>query len=1054
MRLSAVPLLSLPMLLAAADPTVTLSAGSTGLDERLPLVPAVLTIARSGTTATALTVRLRATGSASATGATGPAVPDWRLVSTSATIGTVTFAAEIATIPVTIPSGAATAAVQVLPLWDWQIEGTESASFTIGSDPAYTVGSPAGTTLTILDGTPTVTLAAIGGLSEAAPAATASLVVSLDAAIPEDLEVHLAFSGSATRGSDVVDPGSVVLVPGGLTAATVSISVLDDVLRESDETLVAALAGSDPIQVPGRAYRFGSPASAAITVLNDDGPIQDVVSVTGSTAINERVGSTAADIVLRRSATAAGDLVVGWTLADATQVLIAGAPAPASGTTSFPASATTVAIPVSGSPDQVVEPATPVLFTITSVSSADAVIGSATRATITVTDGSPALTLAVSGTAGETTGTPAILTVAYAGPASPFAHPFTIAYTALPSPVSNGSGTWAAAASGAIAAGSTSATIAVTAMADGLAHPGWSLRAVLTPGPGSTGSGTVAVAVVDDAPVVTVAPVADADEDGTPGGFRIALAPPAGLGGVVLRFAVSGSAGAGTDYVALAATRAVAAGATEALIPVVPLTDALPDDGETVILTVLTDLTDPTYTTGATAAATIRIRDRIPGLWIEAAVLGIQEGAAGTGFRVVRSTTVGALVVSVAITVSGATAADSADIAPLSATVAIAAGATAAAIPVTALDDRLPEVDERLTIGITAPATAAITLAATAAITIVERPAEAGIILVEPGREGATAAFTVALNEARTIPVVLPWSLSGSADPLADLVAAATSGSITIAAGATEAKVAFTIADDVRIEAEEQLVLTIAATTGIRIGGSASAAARISDATPVVTVRRLADGAEPSLPARFRIAYAGGALPRPATVGVIATGSAVAIQTVAGTQVIPAGSTGIDLLVIPVDNTTVATGARVVVEIRTVDGSARAAGTAAAAILDDDPRTFALANEPDAVVVAAGSPWSHRILVVGSGHTATGALIATLTAPPGGSPPPAWLGIAAPVRDGGGTVAVDLSGTAAGAGPVRVRVLLTHDPDGDGDADGILAVDLILVVVPATTGGG
>jgi hypothetical protein len=1051
MRLSAVPLLSLSAWLAAADPTVTLSSGSTGLDERLPLVPAVLTIARSGTTAAELTVQLRATGSASATGSS---LPDWRLVSTSATIGAVTFSAEIATIPVTIPSGAATAAVQVLPLWDWRIEGTESASFTIGSDPAYTVGSPAGTTLTIVDGTPTVTLEAIGGVCEAAPGSTAALVVRLDAAIPADLAVELAFTGTAALGSDVVNPGTVVLVPGGFTAATVSISVLNDALRESDETLIATLAGSNPVQENGRAYRFGTPASAAITVINDDGPIQDVITVSGDATINERIGATAADIVLRRSATAAGDLVVGWTLVDAAQVLVGGAPAAASGTTAFPASATTIAIPVAGRPDLVVEPATPVVFTLTGVSSADAVLGSPVQATITVTDGSPALTLAVSGTAGETTGTPAILTVAYAGPASPFDHPFTIAYTALPSPVSNGSGTWAAAVGGAIAAGSTSATIAVTALADGLAHPGWSLRTVLSPGAGSTGSGTVAVAVVDDAPVVTVAPVADADEDGTPGGFRVALAPPAGPGGVVLRFAVTGSAGAGTDYVALAATRSVAAGATEALIPVVPLTDALPDDGETVILTVLTDSVDPTYTTGATAAATIRIRDRIPGLWIEPAVLGIQEGATGTGFRVVRSTTGGALAVSVAIVGTGATAAGTADIAALAATVTIAAGASAAPIVVTGTDDRLPEVDERLTLGISAPATAAIVVAATAAITIVERPAEAGITIVESGREGATVAFTIELGEARSVAAALPWTLSGSADPALDLSAASSNGTVTFATGATEARVVFTLVDDLLAESEEQLVLTIGATTGIRIGGSASAAARIIDATPEVTVRRLADGAEPALPARFRIAYSGTALSRPATVGVIATGSAVAIQPVPATQVIPAGSTGIDLLVVPVDNTTVATGARIVVEVRTVDGSARAAGTAGAAVLDDDPRTFALANEPDAVVVAAGNVWSHRILVVGSPHTATGALTASLAAPPGGTAPPSWLGIAAPVRGGDGTVTVDLSGTAAGAGPVRVRVLITHDPDGDGDADGTLAVDLILVVVPATTGGG
>jgi hypothetical protein len=77
-------------------------------------------------------------------------------------------------------------------------------------------------------------------------------------------------------------------------------------------------------------------------------------------------------------------------------------------------------------------------------------------------------------------------------------------------------------------------------------------------------------------------------------------------------YALGGTAGAGTDYVAPPGTARIAAGATSVAVAITPVPDDLPEGDETVVLTLSAGAA---YTLGAPAQATVTIKDRPADDW-------------------------------------------------------------------------------------------------------------------------------------------------------------------------------------------------------------------------------------------------------------------------------------------------------------------------------------------------------------------------------------------------------------------------------------------------------
>lgn len=80
-----------------------------------------------------------------------------------------------------------------------------------------------------------------------------------------DLTVPLTASGTATAGTDYSTLPASITIPDAATSATLIVTPVDDPFDDADETIVLTVT-------PDAAYISGSPASATLTIVDNDGP--------------------------------------------------------------------------------------------------------------------------------------------------------------------------------------------------------------------------------------------------------------------------------------------------------------------------------------------------------------------------------------------------------------------------------------------------------------------------------------------------------------------------------------------------------------------------------------------------------------------------------------------------------------------------------------------------------------------------------------------------------------------------------------------------------------
>ena len=202
-------------------------------------------------------------------------------------------------------------------------------------------------------------------------------------------------------------------------------------------------------------------------------------------------------------------------------------------------------------------------------------------------------------------------------------------------------------------------------------------------------SAAVSVRVVDDEAIEGADPV-------DTGVFRFTRSDPVDLD-MIVDYAVAGSASPGGDYIALAGTATIPAGAHSVDVVVTALDDAEVEGSEDVVVTVLER---PDYVVGSWPSASIRLLDDDMPTVTAAAADGVAvEGAEPPNeavFSFVRSgPTDQELVVNYVVE---GDATPGTDYAGLSGSVTIDAGASSADVPVSALDDIASEQPESVAI--------------------------------------------------------------------------------------------------------------------------------------------------------------------------------------------------------------------------------------------------------------------------------------------------------------------------------------------------------------------
>ena len=130
-------------------------------------------------------------------------------------------------------------------------------------------GGPSLTRMTIKDRPPPpppVAAFATASSSVGEGAGTRNVAVNLAPAPQSGITLSYSVGGTATSGSDYTALSGSVTVAAGSSSVSIPVTIIDDIIEDSGETVILTLQGG------GSHYTVGDPASHTLTIENDDPP--------------------------------------------------------------------------------------------------------------------------------------------------------------------------------------------------------------------------------------------------------------------------------------------------------------------------------------------------------------------------------------------------------------------------------------------------------------------------------------------------------------------------------------------------------------------------------------------------------------------------------------------------------------------------------------------------------------------------------------------------------------------------------------------------------------
>ncbi len=215
--------------------------------------PGRIVIQRTGSTSAAFSVRLNIAGTAS----NGS---DYQTLSST----------------IQILIGASGYSVNVIPIEDTLIEGSETVAIRLAPDPSYMIGASNAATIVIEDNdfpAEAVRVSLRASDDKASESGdTGSFELTRTGATSSPLSVKLAISGSATPGSDYVALPNVVQIDANQTTKLLTVTPQNDASQEDKETVEVRLV-ADP------AYTIATGTSAIVSITDNDAAVNTVVQV-------------------------------------------------------------------------------------------------------------------------------------------------------------------------------------------------------------------------------------------------------------------------------------------------------------------------------------------------------------------------------------------------------------------------------------------------------------------------------------------------------------------------------------------------------------------------------------------------------------------------------------------------------------------------------------------------------------------------------------------------------------------------------------------------------
>ncbi|MBI2933792.1 MAG: hypothetical protein HYY16_19280, partial [Planctomycetes bacterium] len=637
-----------------------------------------------------------------------------------------------------------------------------NVSFTVvtgdpaAADPGYdalTAADVADVTVTNNDNEPEVTVTASDASASEPGADTGTFTITRTGSTGSDLTVDFTVGGTATSGTDYTSIGTSVTIPAGSASAPITVTALDNLVAEVNETVVLTLAAGG--------YTLASPSAATLTIVDDDAAGINVSSISGPTT--ENGGTATFSVVLVTQPTA--NVAVPISSSNAAEGTVSTASlsfTPANW--NVPQTVTVTGVNDTATDGNVTfdvltgDPtsADPAYDTLTASDVADV--------TVVNNDNEPEVAITASDPSASETGPDSgTFTVTRTGTtASDLTVPFTVGGTATSGTDYASIGTFVT-----IPAASPSATITVSPINDASVETPETVVVTLSPGSYTLTASTATVNISDDdAANIIVSPISGpTTESGGTATFTVVLtSQPAA--DVVIPLSSSNTAEGTVSTGSLTFTPAN--WNVPQTVTVSGVNDTI-TDGNVSFAARTGDPTsaDPIFdalTAAGVPDVSVTNFDNEPEVTIAATVtLASEQGPQNASFTVTRTGSTTADL-TVDFTTSG-TASQGTDYAALGSSVTILAGQASATLTITPIDDAVQETAETVVLTLS-PGTYTVTTPSSATVTISDNDMPGVSItptsgLVTTEASGA-ASFSLVLNSQPTANVTITFT---SSDP-------------------------------------------------------------------------------------------------------------------------------------------------------------------------------------------------------------------------------------------------------------------------------------------------
>ena len=663
-----------------------------------------------------------------------------------------------------------------------------------------------------------------------------TFTVTLSGAGNSQYTVDYASSdGTATAGADYTAVSGMLTFAAGTTSRTLTVSVTGDTANEANETVIITLSNASA----GTAI---ATATGTGTITDNDTPSFSINSPSvaeGDSSTTNLVFTVTLSPAPATAATVNWAEGTGGTATSGTDYT-----AITGGTLTFSAGTTTQTITVSVTGDTSHEADETVVITLSNASTGTNI--STASGTGTITNDDSGLTIdSPSVTEGDSGSANLVFTVTL-DPAS--SSQVTVNYARTGGTATSGTDFTALAASTTLtfAANETSKTITVLVTGDTINEANETVIVTLSSASGAdlvTASGTGTI-TDDDTPMFSInsPSVVEGDSSTTNLEFTVTLSPASYQATTVdYATATAGTATAGTDFTAIAATTLTFAAGDTSKTFMVSVTGDTTDEGagETVVAA-LSDATGNAEI--GTSSGTGTITDDDPKFSIaDASATEGDTGSVNMTFTVTLSGA-GSSRYTVDYASSDGTATAGADYTAVSGTLTFAAGTTSRTLTVSVTGDAANEANETLTVTLSNASAGTAIATATGTGTITDNDTPSFSINSPSVAEGDSSTtnlvFTVTLSPASATQVTVDYADTGTGTATSgtDYTALASSTTLTFVAGTTTQTITVSVSGDTTYEADETVVLTLSgASTGTNIS-TASGTGTITNDDPGLSI--------------------------------------------------------------------------------------------------------------------------------------------------------------------------------------------------------------------------